>query len=185
MDLGEAADRCTPRSRPRSRPRSDLRLQSGTLPVRGVPGGATRLWSGSCLLGPGLAYLTVLFCWCRSALILSYSLSSSAGASAAWSTSLTLDNFARPSSRSTSGCCVDVAVASPGITTAAGAAHRLPHGVGHRPAAQALAHWCALILVVLPFWTNFLVRTYAWIVLLNSEGLSTALLQDLGSSTSR
>ncbi len=29
----------------------------------------------------------------------------------------------------------------------------------------------ALILVVLPFWTNFLIRTYAWIVLLNSQGL--------------
>jgi spermidine/putrescine transport system permease protein len=28
----------------------------------------------------------------------------------------------------------------------------------------------ALIAVVLPFWTNFLIRTYAWIVLLNSEG---------------
>ena len=28
----------------------------------------------------------------------------------------------------------------------------------------------ALVAVVLPFWTNFLIRTYAWIVLLNSEG---------------
>lgn len=32
-------------------------------------------------------------------------------------------------------------------------------------------HNVALILVVLPFWTNFLIRTYAWIVLLNSQGL--------------
>ncbi|MEV0155513.1 ABC transporter permease [Micromonospora sp. NPDC050686] len=29
----------------------------------------------------------------------------------------------------------------------------------------------ALVLVVLPFWTNFLIRTYAWIILLNSEGV--------------
>ena len=34
----------------------------------------------------------------------------------------------------------------------------------------------ALILVVLPFWTNFLIRTYAWIIMLNSEGPLNALL---------
>ena len=28
-----------------------------------------------------------------------------------------------------------------------------------------------LFLVMLPFWTNYLIRTYAWIVLLNREGL--------------
>ena len=36
------------------------------------------------------------------------------------------------------------------------------------------------MLVVLPFWTNFLVRTYAWIVLLNSEGPVNGVLMDLG-----
>ena len=44
------------------------------------------------------------------------------------------------------------------------------------PTAYAIARlprrWrtVALVLVVLPFWTNFLIRTYAWIVLLNSRG---------------
>jgi spermidine/putrescine transport system permease protein len=38
----------------------------------------------------------------------------------------------------------------------------------------------ALILVVLPFWTNFLIRTYAWIVLLNSEGIVNGGLRALG-----
>ena len=28
----------------------------------------------------------------------------------------------------------------------------------------------ALIAIVLPFWTNFLIRTYAWILLLNNAG---------------
>jgi len=37
-----------------------------------------------------------------------------------------------------------------------------------------------LILIVLPFWTNFLIRTYAWILLLNSEGLVNGALQALG-----
>ena len=45
------------------------------------------------------------------------------------------------------------------------------------PAALAItrlsAKWqtVALIAVVLPFWTNFLIRTYAWILLLNREGI--------------
>jgi len=45
------------------------------------------------------------------------------------------------------------------------------------PAAMAIARlprrWrtIAIIAVVLPFWTNFLIRMYAWMVLLNNEGL--------------
>lgn len=38
----------------------------------------------------------------------------------------------------------------------------------------------ALVLVVLPFWSNFLIRTYAWIVLLNSEGPINSALVNLG-----
>ena len=38
----------------------------------------------------------------------------------------------------------------------------------------------ALIAVVLPFWTNFLIRTYAWIVLLNREGLFNHALANVG-----
>ena len=38
----------------------------------------------------------------------------------------------------------------------------------------------ALVLVILPFWTNFLIRTYAWIVLLSSEGLLNQGLLGLG-----
>lgn len=37
-----------------------------------------------------------------------------------------------------------------------------------------------LVLVILPFWTNFLIRTYAWIVLLNREGIVNQTLQSLG-----
>lgn len=36
-----------------------------------------------------------------------------------------------------------------------------------------------LFLVIIPFWTNFLVRTYAWIVLLRTEGVINTLLQSL------
>lgn len=54
------------------------------------------------------------------------------------------------------------------------------------PAAYAisLAHprWQPILLffAVLPFWSNYLIRTYAWIVLLNREGLINNLLQALG-----
>ncbi|MGF1482027.1 MAG: ABC transporter permease [Cyanophyceae cyanobacterium] len=34
-----------------------------------------------------------------------------------------------------------------------------------------------LLLVIVPFWTNFLVRTYAWIVLLRTEGVVNVVLQ--------
>ncbi|MEZ4300306.1 MAG: ABC transporter permease [Polyangiaceae bacterium] len=34
-----------------------------------------------------------------------------------------------------------------------------------------------LLLVMIPFWTSFLVRTYAWMILLRSEGVINALLQ--------
>jgi spermidine/putrescine transport system permease protein len=54
------------------------------------------------------------------------------------------------------------------------------------PTAYAIAllprKWrtVALVLVVLPFWTNFLIRTYAWIILLNSEGPLNKALLDIG-----
>lgn len=48
--------------------------------------------------------------------------------------------------------------------------------------AKLPARWrtVALILVVVPFWTNFLIRTYAWIVLLNSQGVVNDVLVSSG-----
>jgi len=37
-----------------------------------------------------------------------------------------------------------------------------------------------LFLVLIPFWTNFLVRTYAWMIILSNNGLINDLLQWLG-----
>ncbi|GAB4425293.1 MAG: ABC transporter permease [Anaerolineae bacterium] len=39
-----------------------------------------------------------------------------------------------------------------------------------------------LFLVMIPFWTNFLVRTYAWKFILNNNGLINTLLSSLGLS---
>ena len=48
--------------------------------------------------------------------------------------------------------------------------------------ASVPARWQPVLLfvAVLPFWCNYLVRTYAWIVLLNREGLLIALARFLG-----
>lgn len=37
-----------------------------------------------------------------------------------------------------------------------------------------------LFLVMLPFWSNYLIRTYAWIVLLNRKGLIAGVLEPMG-----
>src|SRR5262245_36191330 len=48
--------------------------------------------------------------------------------------------------------------------------------------AQAPARWrhVLLMLVVLPFWTSFLIRVYAWIGILKPEGLLNGALIGLG-----
>lgn len=44
--------------------------------------------------------------------------------------------------------------------------------------AQLPSKWktIALVAVVLPFWTNFIIRVYAWIIMLSSQGLLSSLL---------
>lgn len=37
-----------------------------------------------------------------------------------------------------------------------------------------------LILITVPFWINFLIRTYAWVLLLRSQGVVNSLLIDIG-----
>ncbi len=55
------------------------------------------------------------------------------------------------------------------------------------PAAYAITRaprqWqtVLLILVILPFWSNYLIRTYAWIVMLNREGLINNSLMGIGA----
>jgi spermidine/putrescine transport system permease protein len=50
---------------------------------------------------------------------------------------------------------------------------------------RASERWRALLLmlVMIPFWTSFLVRTYAWITILAHDGLLSAVLQTLRLTT--
>lgn len=51
--------------------------------------------------------------------------------------------------------------------------------------ARRTPRWRALLVfaIMIPFWTNFLVRIYAWRFLLNNTGLINSILQDLGLPT--
>ena len=53
------------------------------------------------------------------------------------------------------------------------------------PPRRARLQPLLLFFAVLPFWSNYLIRTYAWIVLLNREGLITQVLRWFGYAASR
>ena len=64
---------------------------------------------------------------------------------------------------------------------AAGLAAVIGYAAAYAIAAMPRRHQPALLfLAVLPFWSNYLVRTYAWIVLLNREGMIAGFAQWLG-----
>jgi spermidine/putrescine transport system permease protein len=54
--------------------------------------------------------------------------------------------------------------------------------VAYYIALKAPARWkrILLVLAVVPFWTSFLIRTYAWMLLLRSEGLVNTTLMGMG-----
>lgn len=126
--------------------------------------------------GPGLLYITV-FMTLPLLLILTYTFFTRGRfGGVVWD--FTLDNYGRafePVYLKVFGTSMLIA----GITTV------LALLLGY-PTAYAITRlspkWrtVALVLVVLPFWTNFLIRTYAWIILLNSEGPLNRALLDLG-----
>lgn len=126
--------------------------------------------------GPGLLYITA-FMTLPLLLILVYSFFER-GRFGGITWTFTLDNYGRIFEP----VYVKVFLTSIGI---AGATTVLALLLGY-PTAYAIARlprrWrtVALVLVVLPFWTNFLIRTYAWIILLNSEGPLNSALVDLG-----
>lgn len=49
--------------------------------------------------------------------------------------------------------------------------------IASRPTARMRT--ALLVLVILPFWTNFLIRTYAWMILLNREGVINGVLRKI------
>ena len=146
-----------------------------TEPERGAPG-RRALLGRTVFAGPGLLYVT-LFMTIPLLIIASYTvLKRGRFGGVQWE--FTLDSFAKalePTYLAILGNSLLIAT----ITTV------LALALGY-PTAYAIARlprrWrtVALVLVVLPFWSNFLIRTYAWIVLLNSEGPINQALVNLG-----
>lgn len=68
-----------------------------------------------------------------------------------------------------------IAAISTAITLLVG--YPIAYGMARAPQAWRLP---LLMLVILPFWTSFLIRVYAWIGILKDEGLLNLLLMNLG-----
>ena len=58
----------------------------------------------------------------------------------------------------------------------------LSYPVAYYLALRAPQRWrrSLLVLTVIPFWTSFLIRTYAWMLLLRSEGVINSILMNSG-----
>ena len=128
------------------------------------------------LLGPGLVWLVVLLV-VPCAVVFAFSFFER-GVYGGIDYVFTLENYGR---------AVDPLYLSIFLTSAriAALATAVALVVGY-PAAYLIAtarkSWQVplLILAMLPFWSNYLIRTYAWMVLLNNEGLINRALAWLG-----
>jgi spermidine/putrescine transport system permease protein len=128
------------------------------------------------LLGPGFAFYALLVA-APLLLVVAYTFTTrDRFGGVEWV--FTTDNY----SRALDSLYVDVLRSSLGIALAATV---IAFVIGF-PTAYAITklppRWrtVALVLVVVPFWTNFLIRIYAWIVLLNSQGVVNDLLIGAG-----
>jgi spermidine/putrescine transport system permease protein len=135
-----------------------------------------RVAEPAALLGPGLLYY-VVFVAAPLLLVLAY-MFATRGRFGGIEWTLSLDNF----ERAIDPLYLGVLWSSLGIAFAATAICLL---IGY-PTAYAITRlpprWrtVALVLVVVPFWTNFVIRMYAWIVLLNTQGVLNDVLMGTG-----
>jgi spermidine/putrescine transport system permease protein len=133
--------------------------------------------SRTALLGPALAWWAVLLC-VPVALVLVYSfVERGLYGGVVWS--FTFDNYVRAAD----GLYVDVLLSSmriAGITTVLALLIGYPAAMFIASRRSARVRTALLVLCVLPFWTSLLIRTYAWIVLLNENGLVNETLVSIG-----
>lgn len=132
------------------------------------------LFGGWRLLGPGLLW-TILFCLLPILVVLAVSFATR-GTYGGVLWEFSLENYRdllHPLYGRVFGQSLVLAGMTTGICLALG--FPLAYHIARLP-PQRQALW--LIFIMIPFWTNFLVRTYAWIFILRTEGLlNTALMQ--------
>jgi spermidine/putrescine transport system permease protein len=139
-------------------------------------GGTGNRGQGALFLGPGLLYWVFLFL-IPVALILVYSFFQRSRIGGIDYT-FTLDNYARaiePLYVKVFLFSLRTALLTTAIALLLG--YAMAYFIATRPPRYRLP---LLVLVVLPFWTNLLIRTYSWIALLNNEGLINKGLRALG-----
>lgn len=142
-------------------------------PSRRAPG----RWQRAAFIGPAFGYYSI-FVWAP-ALLLFVFIFMSEGRFGGVTWQFSLEAFAKLADPLYVGIISRSALMALGATVIA-----LILGV---PAAYAISRlpsqtWkiVALILVVIPFWTSFLIRIYAWIFMLNTQGPINGFLVDLG-----
>lgn len=151
-------------------------------PQQPPPGGAagavrSRSWQGWALLAPGLLWLLALVA-APLILMLAYSFAQRLVPSTPWPEGFTLEQYARLFD----GLYFRIFLRS---VLQAGLAALFSLLLGY-PLAYYIAQSPLgkrdrlLLLVIIPFWTNFLVRTYAWMVLLRAQGVVNTLLMAAG-----
>jgi spermidine/putrescine transport system permease protein len=134
----------------------------------------TRLWA---LLFPGLFWLTVFFALPLVVILLYSFLTPGSTGAVVWR--FTLDNY---STLFTKELYVNAYLRSLWIGIVTTLICLL---IGYPLAlyiVQRQPRWrnLLLFLVLIPFWTNFLVRTYAWMIILSNTGVINSLFQAVG-----
>jgi spermidine/putrescine transport system permease protein len=128
------------------------------------------------LLGPGLTWLAI-FLVLPCLLVVTYSFFER-GVYGGIDYVLTLDNYARASDPLYLRIFLQsLEIAALTTLLALVIGYPAAYFIALAPARRQKA---LLILAILPFWSNYLIRTYAWIVLLNREGLINRVLGGAG-----
>lgn len=138
--------------------------------------GNRRLVERAAFLGPGLLF-TAVFVAVPLLLVLSYTVFDR-GRFGGVVYDLGFDNFVRawqPTYRKVLVSSIWIAGLATAVALAIG--YPVAYAIAKLPPRRRLV---LLVLVVMPFWTNFLIRTYAWIMLLNTQGIVNDALIGVG-----
>jgi spermidine/putrescine transport system permease protein len=128
------------------------------------------------LLAPGLAWLTALLILpCALIFVLGFF---ERGVYGGIDYTFTTENFARAADPLYAGIFLYSArIALTAVLVSLLIGYPAAYCIAKQPKPRQVP---LLILVMMPFWSNFLIRTYAWIVLLNREGLINSAFANLG-----
>ncbi len=149
-----------------------------TSPARagGTPSARGRLLTGTLLLPAGFWYLALLVAPILIVVVYSFGERATDGG---YSPALTLDNYATVLSRP-QPFITSLGLAVAGTALCLLVAYPLAYYIASRGGKRK---GLLIILLVIPFWTSFLVRTISWLVILGPKGLSGLIESITGNDT--